>query len=446
MKVFLSFLGLGSPKGNPSPTDYVYSDVVYRFRGKEWPSSPYVQEAILDGLDADGRRPELVLLAMTKMSEEWQWLPEGRLQSRLSPRGLTIEEVRISDALDSQSQWSTFEQLLRAVPVGAELYVDVTHGFRLMPILFSAAISFLTNANGVKLGGVFYGAYEPRQPGPYDIVEMTDFYRVNQWAEAVKALVSTGDARALVEVAADSPNFQAGALRNEELARSLQRLSLLIRNVDANAVPDAAREAIALVRQVKSEATESHVTARLLLETLEEQFARLAHVAPLTGRYDEPYFRSQLALVEVLNSYGLLMQSFTVLRELIGSLGITGYAKYRDKGRLLEGRKYADLWVNLCQFDQSFVAQGTDQKAMADRLMPFRDRLKSLGLWDGLVEQTKAVVAHRNAFDHARMNAKAAPGDDPKLQSAAEGLLTGLRALVVQLVEAGVIPSAPKPE
>jgi CRISPR-associated Csx2 family protein len=439
MRVFLSFLGLGAAKGAPNPTDFVYEDVIYRYNGQECAKSPYVQESLLHALQLEGKRPDLVLLAMTELSKEWQWEREGRLKSRLQDLAHRIRSVDISDAFDSGSQWATFEKLLDAVPTGAELYVDVTHGFRLMPILFSAAISFLVNAKNVRLGGVYYGAYEPRKPGPFDIVDMTDFYRVNQWAEAVKALVTTGDARSLVTVAADSPSFQAGALRNEELAASLQRLSLFIRNVDAHAVPDAAREAIELVRRVKAGAGQEQVTARLLLDTLEDQFAQLALAEPLSGRYDEPYFRSQIALVRVLNSYGLLMQSFTVMRELIGSIGITGYAKVRDKGRLLEGRRYADQWVNLCQFDEAWTPQNTDIARMAENLRPLQALLKETGDWRVLTGLAKGVVDHRNAFDHARMSPKAARGDDPGLQAAADEALGTLSVVVGRLVDAGVI-------
>jgi CRISPR-associated DxTHG motif protein len=324
MRVFLSFLGLGAAKReNNQITDASYKETSYTLGGRPAGSpTPYVQMAILEHLVGMKQPPEKILLAMTPDSRQWHWEREDRLRDALLSKRQAwqlpeAEPLAMSDDLQVDTQWSTFEMILDQIPEKSSLYIDLTHGFRAVPILFSTAINFLIQTRKVELCGAYYGAYEQGKPGPFPIVDMTDFYVVNRWADAVQRLVEDANPSPLAQLSSSSSTLRLQNLGDPGLTESLERLSATLKNASSLHVAEHVHDVLSHVKRLENGASPS---SRILMNMLTEKFSQLAFQDNLR-HFSADWYRTQLKMAEVLIDHGLLMQGLTILRELVVSWG-----------------------------------------------------------------------------------------------------------------------------
>ncbi len=150
----------------------------------------------------------------------------------------------------------------------------------------------------ISKNSVYYGVYEKaRQLGYAPIIDMKDFYLINEWADAVGRLVEDADARKMAEVAERTADFQAGELNDESVIRTFDDLTNTIRNVDVNNVAKKADAAVRLIREKERRAS---ATGKILLNLVIDKFVRFAFETPSDNRYDKNYFLVQIELVRLL--------------------------------------------------------------------------------------------------------------------------------------------------
>lgn len=392
-RTFISFLGTGN-----------YNQVRYAFPDGRAITTRYVQRAILEwcGVDSFDR----VLVLMTSQSSEKHWKP---LNAELLEAGVPPERLRSDDSIRADqgeaAQWSWFDRLIEHIPEGSEVVFDFTHGFRSVPIVFSTAISYLRKARGIRLRHAFYG-YQVELGSPDGImVEMTRFYRINDWADAVARLIEAADAGPLAELAVDEPEASSfHALQDQELIAAIRRLNQAVKDIHVDAVGEAAREALTRIRSRLdgTDAADQH-----LLRMILDKFGQLGDQLE-TDTYDRAYFEIQLGLAEMLLEHELHMQAFTVLREYVASLamlGVTGkYAKPRRQSK--DGRKYrkqfGDRFVRMCDnLEEKWEWTSDCDKSRVEHLTPYWEALKEAGIAQRLQVLVPRLTKIRNAFDHA---------------------------------------------
>jgi hypothetical protein len=253
---------------------------------------------------------------------------------------------------------------------------------------------------------VFYGAFEKnREKAP--IVDMKDFYSINIWADAVERLVEDADARKIAELSANVPEYQISQINDTALIEALSDLTNRIRNVDINNVHQSAFWVVNFIIQKKPD---SSPVEKLLFNLLLNKYVELAGSKPLSGRYDKQYFEIQLELIKLFNEHKLYMQSFTAMREFIGSIGLIGIDKSKfdnSAGRKLR-KKFSEIFINMYQhpeekwnfFDKH---EGDDQgkEKHARELLPFYKRLQEIGIEPLLRDFIPEMTKFRNSLDHA---------------------------------------------
>jgi CRISPR-associated Csx2 family protein len=168
-KVFISFLGKSPYKpekydnGKLSETRYVQSAIIEKHGG-----------AFFDKIR--------ILVTKDSYNQNGAKLKE-ELEKRLAP-DVDFQMVHISDDLIND-QWKWFETILNLVDFQDEVWFDMTHGYRAFSIVLSAALSFIQKTKNIQLMAVYYGAVDaPGNP----IIDMKDFYQINQWADGVSNL------------------------------------------------------------------------------------------------------------------------------------------------------------------------------------------------------------------------------------------------------------------
>jgi len=392
-RVYISFLGLGTkqPSGN-----YAYNQAVYELNGEKSTETEFVQVAEIENIGTEYF--DRLLIVATERSYDLHF---ENLKEQLCKIGVRdVIPLIINEDMSATNQWKWFEQILDCIEKDDELTVDLTHGYRSTPIVFSTAINFLQKARGVKLNAVYYGAYEKiKDLGYAPLVDMKDFYIINEWAEAVSRLVEDADARKMAEVAEKTPEFQVGELNDERIINAFADLTNTIRNVDINNVAEKADTAIGLINEKEKEAS---LTGKVLLKLVVDKFTSLASDGPISGKYDKSYFLLQLEIIKLLLEHKLFMQAYTVMREFIGSIGLIEI----EKANILTGegrrqRRKADVFANMLRVDEKKWKFKDEQKIYLEKLLPYYKKLKSIGVETILRDFSAKLIVYRNGFDHA---------------------------------------------
>lgn len=391
-KVYMSFLGRGVRNRNTGRYDYI--PTTYVLNGRSASETRFVQVAEMELLD--GKSFDLVLILCTNQSKEDHF---QSMQKEMEVLNVFPESLLIDDDLGTRGQWDLFEKLLARIEHEDKLSVDLTHGFRSTAIVFSAAINFLQRARKINLESVYYGAFEMDNAQP-PIIDMKDFYVVNECAEAVSRLVDDADARKMAEVADQSSGFQAGELNDKELITALDELTNAVRNVEVNTVAERANRALALVRSKQGTAL---TTGNVLLDLLDNKFKSLATNKPISGNYDVDFYQVYLAIARLLLDHRLYMQAFTVLREFVASLAMLIRPNLQitsDDGRASR-EHLGEVFVQMV-----YRPEGTwnfpkrAEKALTV-LRPLYTQLDRLGVVQRMRVFMGDLSELRNGFDHA---------------------------------------------
>ena len=388
-RVYLSFLGAGE-----------YKEAIYKIGVKEARATRYVQCAEADILGNAYFDVFYIVATPTSKGKHF-----SALESELKQLGVTnITLIEISEKLEASNQWQWFENILTKIDQGDHLTIDMTHGFRAAPIVLSAAINFLQKSKKIVLNAVYYGAYENKdENGVAPIIDMKDFYIINEWAEAVSRLIEDADARKMAEIAGQAGGDKIGELNDQTIIDAFNDLTNTIRNVDINNVAKKTNAALALVHEKSKTASP---TGKILLDLVIDKFVSISSDESISGNYDKAYFHLQLEIIRLLLEHRLYMQAFTVMREFVGSIGLIQVEKANmRKSDGFKQRNKADIFLRMLTNDeQTWNFDGAEDLKM--RVQPFYDTLKNLEIETVLRRFCREMTDYRNGFDHAWTNRK----------------------------------------
>ena len=174
-KVFISVLGTGFYE----PCKYTKGS----FNSSE---TRFIQQATLEYLkvnndwttkDSDGDVVDRVIILLTNGAKETNWSKDitKRLNYKTKSEevylGLEqvlqnmnlpcpIETITIPDGKDEDEMWAIFNAVYETLQPNDELYFDLTHSYRYLPMLVLVLGNYAKFLKGVKVKHISYGNYE----------------------------------------------------------------------------------------------------------------------------------------------------------------------------------------------------------------------------------------------------------------------------------------------
>ena len=410
-RIFISFLGIGPEGEGYDSLTYFNKDVAV---GEQ---TSFVQRAIIEMKGQDTIDKILVLCTHESLSDFYPELKEELVNDlHVAPDKITYE--KISRTLTSDKQWELFSLVNRSIGKEDRVIFDFTHGFRLSSIILSAAVGFIqTSKPNVIIEHVFYGQKQDAIRG--ELIDMKAFYVINEWAHGVDRFISGADMGKLVALASkEKEQTTFSGLNNSELVKALDRVSRTIKDVHTNEIGSRTHKAFEIIQKIKSECRPEE---KELLDLILTKFERLNVPGEKTEYYGASYLETQLNFSKMLADHGLFMQAFTVMQELIVSIGMLGCNKnhINKKINTSAGRGYrikGDVFFSLCRFSEADWKYTNDQKKEKispdemgnfHEVEPFYQKLKNYKIRGGkniaetLQEFVKEMAEYRNGFDHA---------------------------------------------
>lgn len=255
--IVLSFLGLGTY--DKETQRYRYEETTYVWGERESCTSTLFTAALTQWFpDA-----KIVILETKEANQA-----NGQTARTLLPNA---EFISIPNGRSDEENWKIFNAIANRLPDGQRLILDVTHGFRSMPVLATLVVSFLRAAKNIRLEHLVYAAFE-RGAKTTPVFDLTPFVTMLDWASATNRFLETGDARKLKPLIRE----QQPAPLNK-VADKLEKLSTAITLNRATEIAQFSQDVTTEIGTARTITWEDrHQPFQLLLDRIEHDIKPLA--------------------------------------------------------------------------------------------------------------------------------------------------------------------------
>ncbi|MGM9745879.1 MAG: TIGR02221 family CRISPR-associated protein [Paludibacteraceae bacterium] len=209
-KVFMSILGTGP-----------YSECTYSADGQDIMTTRYVQLATLKhviNLDEQNNNKwtdkDAAIIFVTKKSEEEQWIKgiaklqdsnkiielEGlKAMSEKENFPIPMRSKKIVDGKNNDEIWKIFNDIYEEIGKGDELYFDITHAFRYLPMLLLVLINYAKFLKNVTVKSITYGNFMAEGESK-PIMNLTSISQLQDWTFAAGQYLENGSVNRLVSL------------------------------------------------------------------------------------------------------------------------------------------------------------------------------------------------------------------------------------------------------
>jgi len=268
-KVFISVLGTNA-----------YLEARYHFEKKaqgDEEALHFVQEKIIKNFCLNWSKNDQLLFFLTDKARENNWAEKAQkgqyegLSSRLAKLNLNCpyEDVDIPDGLNDKEIWEIFDAVFKRLQKGDDLYFDITHSFRMLPMVIMVLINYAKFLKDINVKSITYGAFEklgptykvremPVQDRWVQILELKQLSLLQDYTNAANVFVNHGAVTGLTKLFPESQfsvaltNFSDAFLgcRGVDVyqAESAMKLREQINELDTNVMCSAEKPIIESIR------------------------------------------------------------------------------------------------------------------------------------------------------------------------------------------------------
>lgn len=249
-KILLSFLGTSDYE----PVSYW----VERNAGVA-PLEKYVQKTILNHLAAHFGSEDHAYIFLTDEARNANWENNGhknrKTQEAIPNKGLGqlleaeayhfgISPVSVSSESEPDAIWEVFERLYECIQPEDEVYLDITHSWRYLPMLGMTLLNYAKVLKRIQVKAIYYGAFEqlgmayevkklPLDERPVPILNLVSFSELQDWTIAADDFVQDGNPTRLTaysqrefdKVQFDTKEEQSVLNNLKEIAKHLTELT-----------------------------------------------------------------------------------------------------------------------------------------------------------------------------------------------------------------------------
>ncbi|MDR1491138.1 MAG: TIGR02221 family CRISPR-associated protein [Planctomycetaceae bacterium] len=107
--------------------------------------------------------------------------------------------IEINDGKNTDEIWSIFDAIYSRIEDGDEVYFDITHAFRSIPMLIMVVIPYAKVLKNITIANITYGAFDARDSKTKEVpvFNLTDFVKLMDWTSAAKEFVDYGKTASL---------------------------------------------------------------------------------------------------------------------------------------------------------------------------------------------------------------------------------------------------------
>lgn len=166
-----------------------------------------------------------------------------------------IEFVAIPAAGHPPELWDVFEKIGETLRGGGEVAVDITHGFRSLPLVGLAALAYFKHLRGLNIAHIWYAAFEARGENGCPLIDLKIFLEVMDLMWAVRQWRERGELHPLAEVLRQAQGSLYAKHQQDSalvsLSEKLKEVGNALRLVQPHFVSQYAREALHVLKKAE---------------------------------------------------------------------------------------------------------------------------------------------------------------------------------------------------
>jgi len=227
--VFISILGTGYYE----PTKYFFDKI----SGKET-KTRFIQKAAINHFCSDWNNSNKIFLFLTKSARETNWKSPAQEKNKkdsytglgqvLEKMGLKAELIDkdIPNGKDEKEIWEIFQIIFNQLKENDNVYFDITHAFRSLPMLLMVLINYSKFLKTIKVKSITYGNHQAEKDGYSPVINLTAFSQLQDWTSASDEFINFGSVDKLVNLSFTeiNPILKESKGKNESAA-TLRKLN-----------------------------------------------------------------------------------------------------------------------------------------------------------------------------------------------------------------------------
>lgn len=339
-QVLISFLGTG----NYAPVIYTWN--VGNIKGKKCTrhKTKFVQEAIATKLCGSWTENDCIMVFRTEQSNAKNWLdtkvskPDGTGEEKIQGLESTLRSIRLnngnklkcrinpepegSENADSyiiptgldqiqEEMEEIFNQVFSKLDKKDEIYFDVTHAFRTIPLFATVLFNYAHFLKETSLKGIFYGAYEKlnttTQEAP--IVDLIDIVRLQEINSAAASFRDFGNMKAFSNLLLGNKDMDENI---KNISNALTQLDGYIQSCQLDAIKKG--DYISVIERSINGFKSSNHTNDAQCNLLDTILIRLKDDFKFEGRSS---YANIEAAIDWAIEYNMIQQAFTMAQEYI---------------------------------------------------------------------------------------------------------------------------------
>ena len=249
-KHFISVLGTG-----------FYSKAVYCCEEGRF-TTEYVQEAILELKLSDWSEQDRITVFVTEASKKLNWMDRPyteRERMAAEKQGIVLSEYRpglknvlkqtyeknlcseenntIPVGANEAELWEIFQNIYECIHEKDELYIDITHALRNIPVQMLAVVAYARAVKNVQVKAIYYGAFETGQINADGLVEapifdLITFLNILDWSQAAHSFVRHGNSELIEELVQEK--MSQSNIRTRELYKTIGEIGNVTRGLETS--------------------------------------------------------------------------------------------------------------------------------------------------------------------------------------------------------------------
>lgn len=163
-----------------------YSQCVYTFKGKSF-NTKYIQEAVIELIMGELLADDKITIFLTDDSRKKHWRTDNNdgldyiLTDKYKTIGIKPNDVAIPTGKNEDELMEIFSIIFDKMDNNDEIYFDITHGLRNIPMLALTIINYARVLKDIKVGGIYYGAFEAG--------EKIDTGKKNEFGQTIDSII-----------------------------------------------------------------------------------------------------------------------------------------------------------------------------------------------------------------------------------------------------------------
>lgn len=240
-KIFISVLGTG-----------LYERGIYTQGEFKSTETRFIQQATIEllGCKETWTEDDKICILLTEQTRKLNWdvtvrkarctgeeIPYEGLKDILKEMHLkpAVLDIPILDGKDEKEMWDIFQTVFNLLQEDDELYFDLTHSFRYLPMLILVLGNYAKFLKNVQIVHISYGNYEARNENGSPIVNLLPLAALQDWTFAAADYLHNGQSEELVQLTKDAITpILAATLGKDEGANNLRELFTKLETITSN--------------------------------------------------------------------------------------------------------------------------------------------------------------------------------------------------------------------